>query len=49
LPRDIEKIRLKRIVRSGIDRMIQARHSGQMSIDEALRLSLARLEAGGTP
>jgi KaiC/GvpD/RAD55 family RecA-like ATPase len=40
---------LKRIVRSGIDRMIQARHSGQMSIDEALRLSLARLEAGGTP
>jgi adenosyl cobinamide kinase/adenosyl cobinamide phosphate guanylyltransferase len=40
---------LKQIVRSSIDRMIHARHSGNMSIDEALRVSLARLEAGGTP
>ncbi|NJK82125.1 MAG: hypothetical protein HC914_20625 [Chloroflexaceae bacterium] len=40
---------LKKIVRSGIDRMIQARHSGQLSIDEALRLSLTKLESGGAP
>jgi hypothetical protein len=38
---------LKRIVRSGIDRMIQARCSGRMSIDEALRISLDNLQAGG--
>jgi hypothetical protein len=40
---------LKKIVRSGIDRMIQARRSGQMSIDEALRLSLDKLQTGGAP
>jgi hypothetical protein len=40
---------LKRIVRSGIDRMIQARHSGQTSVDEALRVSLDKLQAGGAP
>jgi hypothetical protein len=40
---------LKRIVRSGIDRMIQAQRSGQMSVDEALRLSLDKLQAGGAP
>jgi hypothetical protein len=38
---------LKKAVRSGIDRMIQARHRGRISVDEALRLSLEKLQNGG--
>jgi hypothetical protein len=40
---------MRRSVRSGIDRMIQARQSGRMSIDEALQITLAKLAAGGAP
>jgi hypothetical protein len=40
---------MRRSVRSGIDRMIQARQSERMSIDEALQITLAKLAAGGAP
>jgi len=40
---------MRRSVRSGIDRMIQARQSGRMSIDDALQIALAKLAAGGAP
>jgi hypothetical protein len=39
--------KVKKAVRSGIDRMIQARHRGRISVDEALRLSLEKLQNGG--
>jgi|GEM_PF-5062613 len=38
---------MRRSVRSGIDRMIQARQSGRMPIDEALQIALAKLAEGG--